>query len=103
MITYKVDFDSLPWVSPMKGVRHEALKQDGKQLRLVEYSEEMEPHWCEKGHIGSLLEESFEITVGEEIHIFHPGDGIFLPAGKTHRHMGSVPSGVARMIFIEDV
>ena len=103
MTIYKVDFDSLPWESPMKGVRFKALRQNGRQLRLVEYSGDMEPHWCEKGHIGYLLEGSFEITIGEEIHVFHPGDGIFLPPGEGHSHMGKVPSGIARVIFVEDV
>jgi quercetin dioxygenase-like cupin family protein len=62
----------------------------------------MEPHWCEKGHIGYVLQGQFEIRYDREINVYNQGDGVFIPAGKEHRHMGKVLSDVVRVIFVED-
>jgi hypothetical protein len=53
MTGYRVDFESLPWEEPMPGVRHEFVSQGGEKLRLVEYSNSMEPHWCDRGQRSS--------------------------------------------------
>ncbi len=103
MASPKVDFDALEWQTPMAGLRFKAQQQGGRQLRLVEYTREMEPHWCEKGHIGYVLEGQFEIRFDSGSMVFGPGDGMFLPPGKEHRHMGKVLSDVVRCIFVEDV
>jgi quercetin dioxygenase-like cupin family protein len=103
MSTYKVDFAKLSWEAPMTGLRFKALRQEGRQLRLVEYTPEMEPHWCEKGHVGYLLEGRFEIAFDEETVVYEPGDGVFIPPGRKHRHMGKALTEVVRAVFVEDV
>ena len=100
---YKIDFESLPWESPIDGLRFKMTKRDGRQLRLVEYTTAMKPHWCEKGHIGYVLNGRFEIKFDDAIHVFEPGDGIFIPAGARHKHMGRVLEGPVRVIFVEDI
>ncbi len=102
MERYRIAFDGLPWETPMAGVRFKARKQDGKQLRLVEYTREMEPHWCAKGHIGCVLEGRLEIAVNDETGVFEPGDGIFLPPGDAHKHMARVLTHRVRVFFVED-
>lgn len=103
MAQYKVDFKSMSWEAPMDGLRFRAVRQDGKQLRLVEYTKDMEPHWCEKGHIGYLLDGEFEIRFDDGVDIFKPGDGIFIPPGRKHRHMGKALTDVVRAVFVEEV
>ena len=103
MIEYKIDFESVPWETPLKGLRARKRIQDSKQLRLVEYTKDMEPHWCEKGHIGYVLDGQFEIRFEREVIVFNQGDGIFIPSGKEHKHMGRVLSDVVKVIFVEDV
>jgi len=98
-----VDFSRIPWESPMKGVRHKVLAHGSKRLRLVEYSRDLQAHWCDKGHIGYLLEGSFEITFDSGPVVFKAGDGIFIPPGGEHRHMARVLSDVVSVIFVEDV
>ena len=102
MFQYRIDFDSRAWESPMKGLRFKAITHEGKQLRLVEYTKEMPPHWCEKGHIGYVLEGRFEITYKAGVEIYSPGDGVFIPPGAKHKHMGKALSDVVRIIFVED-
>ena len=100
---YRVDFSGVQWETPMRGVRHKAVKHGARLLRLVEYTDDLEPHWCEKGHIGYLLEGRFEITFDSGVYEFRPGDGIFIPPGPEHRHMGRALSKTVKVIFVEDV
>ena len=102
MSQYKVDFDSLPWETPMDGLRFKACKHGDRQLRLVEYTRDMAPHWCEKGHVGYALDGRLEIQFENETVVFNPGDGIFIPPGPDHMHMGKVCSDVVRVVFVED-
>ncbi|MBU0638690.1 MAG: cupin domain-containing protein [Planctomycetes bacterium] len=101
--SYHVDFASLEWESPLAGLRCKARRWGGKQLRLVEYTPEMPPHWCDKGHIGYVLEGTFEISFEHEVVVFHPGDGVFIPPGPEHRHMGQAVTNVVRIVFAEDI
>ena len=100
---YKVDFEGIQWETPMKGVRQKVMRHGARQLRLVEYSRDLEPHWCQKGHIGYLLDGEFEITFDSGVFVFNPGDGIFIPAGSEHRHMGRALSNTVTVIFVEDM
>ena len=103
MDQYRVDFESLPWESPMGGVRFKAVTHEGRRLRLVEYTKEMEPHWCEKGHVGCILGGRFEIRFDRVTEIFNSGDGVFIPSGREHRHMARALTDVVRAVFVEDV
>jgi len=102
-VDYKVDFEGIQWETPMKGVRQKVMRHGARQLRLVEYSRDLEPHWCQKGHIGYLLDGEFEITFDSGVFVFNPGDGIFIPAGSEHRHMGRALSNTVTVIFVEDI
>jgi quercetin dioxygenase-like cupin family protein len=103
MIQYRVNFNGLPWETPMSGVRFKVKKQGERQLRFVEYTKEMPPHWCEKGHFGYVLEGQFEITFTDRVEVFNPGDGVFIPAGAEHKHMGKALTDMVRVIFVEEV
>jgi quercetin dioxygenase-like cupin family protein len=103
MIQYRVDFNGVPWETPMPGVRFKVSKQGGKQLRFVEYTKDMPPHWCEKGHYGYVLEGQFEIKFTKKVEVFNPGDGVFIPPGAEHKHMGKALTDVVRIIFVEEV
>jgi len=102
MATYKVDFESMAWESPMGGVRHRVLKGDSRVLRLVEYQHDMQPHWCSKGHIGYIIVGRMEIefTGGKEI--FEGGDGVFIPPGDAHKHRARVLTDMVKAVFVED-
>jgi ethanolamine utilization protein EutQ (cupin superfamily) len=103
MNRHRVDFKTLAWETPIEGVRSKTLEQGGKKLRLVEYTPAMEPHWCEKGHIGCVLEGRFEIHFDDEVVVYESGDGVFIPSGGEHRHMGKALTDIVRVVFVEDV
>ena len=99
---YKVEFAPIPWQTPMRGLRYKAYRRGEKQLRLVEYAAEMEPHWCDKGHIGYILEGRFEIAFDGGPVTFEPGDGVFIPAGREHRHKARCLTPTVVAIFVEE-
>lgn len=101
-ISYKINFENIEWESPVAGVRHKFVDQGNVRLRLVEYSKELPPHWCEKGHCGYLIEGRMEIEYQDIKIAYHPGDGIFIPDGPEHRHNGKVLSEKALVFFIEN-
>jgi quercetin dioxygenase-like cupin family protein len=104
MEQYKVNFKSTPWYTPAVGVRFKVYKQSGKQLRLVEFTNEfVEPDWCMKGHIGYILEGRLEINFNGRVVIFNQGDGLFIPEGEEHKHIAKVLTDIAKLILVEDV
>jgi hypothetical protein len=40
MTQYRINFESMAWESPMVGVRFKAYEQDGRRLRLVEFTKD---------------------------------------------------------------
>jgi len=101
--TYKIQFDAIEWNSPIPGVRHKVYSDGSSVLRLVEFSDEMDPHWCAKRHIGYILEGRFEIEFQDGKRIFETGDGVFIPRGGEHKHRAKVLTDVVKAVFIEDV
>ena len=99
---YKTDFDKLDWESPISGVRHKYLDQNGMRMRLVEYSERCR-HWCDKGHYGYVLEGQLELEFENSKIVFKKGDGIFIPDGPDHKHKGKVLTETVRVFFIEKI
>jgi hypothetical protein len=93
----------MPWSSPVKGVRHKEQSIGDRKLRLVEYSEEMEPHWCERGHTGCILDGRIEIEFKDGVQTFKTGDGVSIPGGPEHKHKARVILGIVRAVFIEEI
>ena len=102
MDNYRVDFASIPWESPNDGLRQKVYRVGGRQLRLVEYSNTLPAHWCEKGHVGYVLEGQIEIRFDGQTQVYGPGDGLFIPDGPEHRHTGTVLSDTVTVVFVED-
>ena len=103
MLQYKVNFEGINWEDPIEGVKCKIFKYGNKQLRLVVYTKEMPPHWCEKGHFGYILEDKFEIEYQNEKIIYQTGDGVFIPDSKEHKHRAKVLSEFVKVIFMENL
>jgi quercetin dioxygenase-like cupin family protein len=101
-MTYRIDFESLEWEAPQAGTRSKAFRFGIRQLRLAEYTDQMEPHWCEKGHVGCILEGQLEVKFDDQVVEFGAGDGVVILPGPRHRHMARVISGPVRALFVED-
>lgn len=98
---FLVDFNALSWET-QTGFRHKIIKQGSNRLRLIEYTKHLEPHWCEKGHCGFVLDGKLEISFNTDVVVFNPGDGILIPDGAEYKHMLRILSDVARVFLVED-
>jgi hypothetical protein len=102
MTMRRINFEELPWESPAPGIRHKVAVRGGRRLRLVEYSMEMPPHWCERGHLGLILDGRFEIRFDDETVVFAKGDGVFIPSGAGDRHNARVLTETVTALFVEE-
>ncbi len=84
-------------------MRAKTVRLGARQLRLVEYTPELAPHWCELGHLGYVLEGRLEVEFPAGAVVFEPGDGLTISAGPEHRHRGCALTDVVRVVFVEDV
>ena len=100
---YKIGLESKDWESPIPGVRQKTALQEPKRVQLVEYSREMEPHWCEAGHYGYVLDGVLEIEFDDETDVFESGDAVLIPHGAEHRHRARVLTDTVRIVFVENV
>ncbi len=101
---YKVDFGQMSWEQMAAGARCKAYEQDGRKLRLVEFTRDfVEPDWCTRGHIGYVLEGAMEVDFQGETVAFRAGDGLFIPPGDAHGHKARVLTDFLRVILVEDI
>jgi quercetin dioxygenase-like cupin family protein len=101
---FRIDFDGLEWQSTLPGARFKVHREGSRQIRLVEFTAEfVEPDWCEKGHVGVVLDGDLEIDFRGRVIPFPRGSGIFIPAGPAGAHKARSTTPVARLVLVEDV
>ena len=104
MKPYKVVFDSLEWQAAMPGARFKVFGDGRKQMRLVEFTSEfVEPHWCEKGHVGLVLQGELEIDFDGQVIRYGQGSGIFIPRGASSKHKARSLTPTVQLFLAEDV
>jgi quercetin dioxygenase-like cupin family protein len=102
--SFKVDFDSLEWQQGRPGVRFKVYCHGSRQLRLVEFATtDGDPHWCERGHIGYVLQGGLEIEVNGRVDSLIAGDGLFIPPGAATSHRGVRIVQGTRLLMVEDL
>jgi len=102
MEPYKVDFASLPWEQLAAGVRFKAYEQNGRRLRLAEFTKDfIEPDWCTNGHIGYVLEGEMELSFHGRVVTLRAGDGLFIPPGSDHGHKAKVLTDFVKVVLVE--
>jgi quercetin dioxygenase-like cupin family protein len=103
-LAFKVDFDVLEWQSPLPGARFKVHREGSRQICLVEFTTEfVEPHWCEKGHIGLVLSGTLEVDFQGTLETYGEGSGIFIPAGVGSAHKARSQTPVVRLVLVEEV
>jgi quercetin dioxygenase-like cupin family protein len=69
----------------------------------VEFStSEGDPHWCELGHIGYVLQGGLEIDFNGTVLAFAAGDGLFIPPGASSAHRGVSIIPGTRLFMVEE-
>ncbi|NNM68880.1 MAG: phosrestin [Gallionella sp.] len=104
MDQYRILFDALDWQDGISGARFKVFRSDTKQLRLLEFTSEFaEPDWCEKGHIGFVIQGELEIDFHGSIVRYPQGSGIFIPAGSASAHKARSTTPTVLLFLVEDI
>lgn len=100
---FKVEFDGLEWRSTLPGARFKTAVCGNKQMRLLELTQEfVEPGWCVRGHLGTVLAGEIEIDFQGEVVRYPAGSGILIPAGPEGAHMAKAMTPTALLLLVED-
>ena len=98
----KIDFAALEWEISASGLRSKSFETNGKRARLLEHSSAArEEEWCEKPHVGYVLEGELEIEFFDKTETFRAGDGIFISAGEKHKARS--PAEKTLLFLVEDI
>ena len=104
MEQHRVLFDALDWQDGIRGARFKVFRSGTKQLRLLEFTSEfVEPDWCEKAHIGFVIQGELEIDFRGSVVRYPQGSGIFIPGGSASGHKARSITPVALLFLVEDV
>ena len=99
-----IAFKKIKWQRVSLGARQKVVEVGTAKMRLLELTDKfVEDDWCVKGHIGYVLEGRMQIDFDGKVVVFEAGDGLFIPAGREHKHKGKVLTDVVRMILVEDI
>ena len=100
----RILFDSLEWQDGIRGARFKAFRSGNKQLRLLEFTSEfVEPDWCEKGHVGFVIQGELEIDFRGQLVKYPEGSGIFIPAGLESAHKARSTTPTVLLFLVEDI
>jgi hypothetical protein len=104
MESHRVLFDSLEWQNGINGARFKVFRSGTKQLRLLEFTSEfVEPDWCEKGHIGFVVQGELEIDFRGHLVKYPEDSGIFIPAGSASAHKARSITPTVTLFLVEDI
>lgn len=97
-------FDAMDWQNGIPGARFKAFRSGSKQLRLLEFTSEFaEPDWCEKGHIGLVVQGELEIDFHGTIVRYPERSGLFIPAGAASGHKARSVTQTVLLFLVEDI
>lgn len=100
----KIDFDKIDWELPLPGLKTKVFQENGKQVRLLELSKELEhPEWCETGHIGYVVEGEIEIIFDDESTKYKKGDSLYILSGKEERHIPKPLTEKVILFMVEEI
>lgn len=101
----RIDFESLPWESPLPGIRFKTFRRGQQQIRLLEFSEGFEEReWCTRSHAFHVLEGEFSLRLRNGTVRMKVGDVGFLSSGESTGHKAVLGRGErARLLLFEIV
>lgn len=98
----RAEFETVAWESPAPKIRFKAVRRNGVQLRLLEFSRGFVEHdWCTKRHIGYVLAGELALEMPEGTVRLRAGEGIVLPGAKT-KHKATALTDTVTLFLVED-
>ena len=98
----RAEFGTVAWESPVPNFRFKAIRRNGVQLRLVEFTRGFVEHdWCEKKHIGYVLSGQLSIEMPEGTALVCEGQGVIL-SGANAKHKATAVTDTVTLFLVED-
>ena len=83
--------------------RVKEIAREDQRFRLVEFQTGFEEDgWCEKAHVGYVLEGTLRIDLPDQTLQAKAGDVLWIPAGHETRHRAEMISEAVRLILFEE-
>ncbi len=98
-------FDDIEWNITRPGIREKKIVIGSKTLRLLEITDKLDhPDWCEKGHVGYVVEGSLILNIdGSEKPLYRSDVFVVESDELTHRHIPVVkPGGGVTLLLVEE-
>ncbi|MFB7504156.1 MULTISPECIES: cupin domain-containing protein [Streptomyces] len=99
-----IDFENIPWEKwekPGADGRVKIAHADGRRVRLLELPAGFdEETWCERDHLGYVLQGEFTIHFDDESVACRPGMGFVIPGHRRHRSQGA--QGEQTVVYVID-
>lgn len=103
MITqnYLIEFEHMDWHHVDAGIRQKEISRDGKRMRLVEFRHRsIENDWCQKGHIGFVIEGSMTINFNGTRKAYTSGNALWIDPGEPNRHRIEMAENESVTLFL---
>jgi hypothetical protein len=99
----RIDFSAVPWEEPAPGMRQRCVIRGSQRLRLLEIAPDfVEDGWCDRAHVGYVLEGELELALPTGTLRFAAGDGLFVLGGEAERHQAKALTPRVRLVLVED-
>jgi quercetin dioxygenase-like cupin family protein len=93
-MSYRIEFDKMLWDESVEGARIKSFISGNQQVRIVKFSEDfVEQDWCQKGHVGYVIDGKFSIDYNGTLELYKKGDIIFIPEGEQSKHKTILDKG----------
>ena len=90
----KIDFQSLNWEIPSKGVKQKIYSTGNQRIRLLQFYDDFEEEeWCTKGHIGYVTAGEMTINFNNKMVNYKKGDGLLIESGEQQKHKALIEKG----------
>ncbi len=103
MKNHQIIFKDIAWNETSIGAKQKTYQTGNTKIRLIQFTDQFEEkEWCQKGHIGYVL--NGEMTIAFEHHEEHfvSGDGFEILAGNADKHKVIIaPHKWAELIVFE--
>ena len=104
MEQYRILFEEMEWQNGIRGARFKSFHRGNKQIRLLEFTSEfVEPDWCEKGHIGFVVQGELEVDFHGTVIRYPEGSSLFIPSGFVSAHKARSITPVVLLFLVEDI
>lgn len=100
----KRSLSQIPWESTGIGSWQKEVKLGSKKLRVLRLDAKFkEESWCEKGHLGVVIEGELTLELEDSLVAYSKGDCVTIPEGPNHKHKAKIAvDGFVEIILFEE-